>query len=268
MTSKNKNKHLYVNRVGKGTPMILLHGILSSHKYWSDVRKKIPLNMFEVITPDLMGFGDSKKSYKASYSIDYHVRELERELLNNINEPAYLVGHSMGAMIALQLAIQNPKAVKKLILINPPLFINSSQAKKTVRGSIPLLLRLYTYPTGIIIFSLRNNILKKNITRKLTNPKASVPDRLLDDNFKHCWNSFRGSLKKVIFNYPILDRIYDVSFQTKIIIGKQDPFFLPNNTIGLHEIENVSLIKVKGSHHLPIEKSDYISNLLSNLLIN
>lgn len=264
MASIYENNQMHVVRVGKGTPMILLHGILSSHHYWADLVKHIPVNKYEVIMPDLIGFGDSKKPYTLNYSIDSHAGALERALLENINKPAILAGHSMGAMIALQLALRNPNAIKELVLINPPIFVNTRQAKKTVRGAIPKLHRLYTYPSGIIIYFLRDNLLKKTIADTISYPKSSNSKILADDNFKHSWRSFSGSLKKVVFNYKMLDRLCYIGIRTKIIIGKQDPYLISENIESLDQLEKVSVIKINGSHHLPIEKSIRVSKILGS----
>lgn len=102
---------------GSGDPLVLLHGISYSRYCF---RHNVPIlsRFARVICPDLIGHGKSDKPYFFDYSISNQARmvsDLCSEI--GINE-IVLGGCSMGGAIAMQTAIDYPKLVKKLILVD------------------------------------------------------------------------------------------------------------------------------------------------------
>lgn len=97
-----------------GPPLVLLHGLAGSHRWW---RYVIPAfaRRFDVVVPELVGFGGSRPAPRqpdmpemASLMNDWLVRiGLER---------VDLVGHSMGAEIAIHLAAGAPERLRRLVL--------------------------------------------------------------------------------------------------------------------------------------------------------
>ena len=104
---------------GKGPPILLLHGFDSSFLEFRRIYQLLIKN-FQVIIPDLLGFGfsprDATNEYNASKIISYLVDILETlQITNNIK----VVGASMGGSIALKLAFEIPNAIDKIILLSP-----------------------------------------------------------------------------------------------------------------------------------------------------
>lgn len=101
---------------GTGTPLVLIHGYTSSVFSWKDVFEPLSKN-FHVIAVDLKGFGFSGKP-----DGDYTRRAqatLVAHLLDYLKiDDAWLCGNSMGGDVSLNLAVQNPKHVAGLILID------------------------------------------------------------------------------------------------------------------------------------------------------
>jgi pimeloyl-ACP methyl ester carboxylesterase len=107
---------IHYKSVGKGEPLILVHGSGSSSYTW---RKNISYfgQFFRVYALDLPGSGKSQTpsmpispSWLASFMSDF---------LNALGiQYAYLTGHSFGGMVALSTALEFPEKVKKLVLVN------------------------------------------------------------------------------------------------------------------------------------------------------
>lgn len=102
--------------LAKKPAIILIHGFLSSV---FSFRKLIPLfsTHYPIVALDLPPFGKSEKSRNFTYSYQNFagvVIDIAKQL--GIKK-AYLIGHSMGGQIALQVAKQNPELVEKLILL-------------------------------------------------------------------------------------------------------------------------------------------------------
>ncbi len=104
--------------LGKGRPLILIHAAVGE---WpkEDKVSKILAKYFKVIIVDLLGFGLSQE-YRGKHTIDLHAFVLKDFLKKLRISKALIVGHSKGAVVALELAKQFPKYVDKLILVGLP----------------------------------------------------------------------------------------------------------------------------------------------------
>jgi pimeloyl-ACP methyl ester carboxylesterase len=102
--------------------VLFLHGIGTSGAAWDDVVKGLPKDV-AVIAVDLLGFGKSPSPEWAKYSAATQARSLIATLLKlNIRQRLIIVGHSMGALVAVETAKRYPVIVKSLILCSPPFY--------------------------------------------------------------------------------------------------------------------------------------------------
>jgi pimeloyl-ACP methyl ester carboxylesterase len=99
---------------GAGAPVVLLHGLAGSHRWW---RLALPVlaTRFAVHVPELVGFGASRPAPRQP-TIPRMARLLVRWLARLETGPVHVVGHSMGAEIALHMAAGEPHAVRRLVL--------------------------------------------------------------------------------------------------------------------------------------------------------
>jgi pimeloyl-ACP methyl ester carboxylesterase len=99
---------------GKGTPLLFLHGLGGSWKDWAD---NLPAfaSTHRVVAIDFPGFGDSGQP-EMEYSIEILTNILEKFLEERKLGGVHLVGHSMGGLIALNLAARPNSRVKKLVV--------------------------------------------------------------------------------------------------------------------------------------------------------
>lgn len=75
---------------------------------------------YTVVTYDLRGHGDSKDAAHRGGDLATHASDL-RAVLAGIGRPVHLVGHDLGALVALRVAIDAPAAITSLTLLSPPL---------------------------------------------------------------------------------------------------------------------------------------------------
>lgn len=106
-------------RPGKDKVVVLLHGKNFSGFYFQSISKEFLKQGYRVIVPDQVGFGKSTKPKDFQFSF-HQLSHLTQQLLQSLNiKSYYLVGHSMGGMLATRMALLYPLNIKKLVLINP-----------------------------------------------------------------------------------------------------------------------------------------------------
>lgn len=100
---------------GEGTPVIILHGLLGSLDNWQTIAKKLG-ETFKVFTVDQRNHGKSPHTDQMNYpAMAGDVKELmEQEQLPH----AAVIGHSMGGKTAMQLALNFPEKVDRLIPVD------------------------------------------------------------------------------------------------------------------------------------------------------
>ena len=115
-------------RRGKGTPLVLLHGFPLDHHLWDEV---VPLleDTFDVILPDLRGFGNSTM-LEVPHSIDDYASDIA-SLLDHLNiQRAAIVGHSMGGYVALAFVRLYPERVSGLGLVSSQVLADPPERKE------------------------------------------------------------------------------------------------------------------------------------------
>ena len=110
---------LNVLTAGEGPPMLLLHGFSGTARMWS-AQIEAWSATHRVIAPDLLGHGGSDApSDPAAYALGRQADSLADLLELLAAAPATVVGYSMGARLALVLALEHPASVARLILESP-----------------------------------------------------------------------------------------------------------------------------------------------------
>lgn len=124
-----------VRKAGDGPVILCLHSSTSSSKQWSKLTDQLS-HTYQVIAPDLYGYGDSPDwNLDQTLSLGDEL-DLLKPLLDEICGPFHLIGHSYGAAVALTLASTYPTRVRSLVLYEPVLFCllfeKDSQTKAAV----------------------------------------------------------------------------------------------------------------------------------------
>ncbi len=118
ITTDGKLVHYEV--LGRGRPVILLHGWVGSWRYWIPTMQVLQ-NKYRVYALDLFGFGDSAKD-PAHYGIEQQIALLS-DFMQQLGIPkAALIGHGLGALVACEYAKRSADHVPRLMLASAPLF--------------------------------------------------------------------------------------------------------------------------------------------------
>jgi pimeloyl-ACP methyl ester carboxylesterase len=124
-----------VRVAGDGPVIVCLHSSTSSSKQWTKLTDMLS-HSYQVIAPDLYGYGDSP-----DWNIDQTLSlgdelELLRPVIDGICGPFHLIGHSYGAAVALTLATAFPTKIRSLVLYEPVLFNLLFEAGDMAKGTV------------------------------------------------------------------------------------------------------------------------------------
>jgi 3-oxoadipate enol-lactonase len=102
---------------GEGDPVVLVHGLGGAATNWTLLAPELALG-HRVLVPDLPGHGGSAP-LPATPNLSVFADRVAVLAAREGMSPSAVVGHSMGGVVALRLALRHPGAVTKLVLAAP-----------------------------------------------------------------------------------------------------------------------------------------------------
>lgn len=110
-----KGHSCYYEEIGSGKPLLLLHGNTASSKMFSLIVEKYSSD-YKVILIDFLGHGQSDRLHKFPIDLWYDEAEQVIEFLKQKNyKNVYIIGSSGGALAAINVALEAPELVDKVI---------------------------------------------------------------------------------------------------------------------------------------------------------
>jgi haloacetate dehalogenase len=106
---------------GKGSPVLLLHGIPETHVLWRKVAPVLARN-FTLVIADLRGYGDSSKPPGGDDHFGYSKRAMAQDQVEVMEHLGFrqfaLVGHDRGGRVAHRLALDHPDRLTRLVILD------------------------------------------------------------------------------------------------------------------------------------------------------
>lgn len=244
---------------GSGPPLVLLHGMGNNSKSWihqMDYFKK----RFTVIAWDAPGYGGSSDpteefQYFSQFS-DHLKRLLDYLSIHNV----FLLGHSMGAAVAIDFSIRFPEMVNKLIIAAP------------TRGSAALTtdenFKKRTQRHNLIDEIAPKDIARTRVPRLLSvNPSESVQKYAIEI-MSEVRSSGYKSVANGLFHLNQMDEYSKVSKPTLIMCGEEDRVTpVSESEIIVRNIVGSRLVVIPGAGHLCyMEKQDIFNECLMKFL--
>lgn len=114
---------IHYEALGRGQPVIFLHGWVGSWRYWLPTMQALS-HRFRTYAVDLVGFGDSAKPRRDA---DWLLRleryvEIVRGWMDTLGiSQAHFIGHTLGAMVAVRMALEAPERILRIMAVGYPL---------------------------------------------------------------------------------------------------------------------------------------------------
>lgn len=115
-------RQAFVHEGAGGVPLLLVHGWPETKRIWWRVIEQLAAAGFEVIAPDLRGFGESDTGPDGPRDVPMHSRDLHALLRDHLGrDRAVLVGGDLGGPVIQDMALRFPDLTDRMVLFNSPL---------------------------------------------------------------------------------------------------------------------------------------------------
>jgi pimeloyl-ACP methyl ester carboxylesterase len=235
---------IHYRREGAGFPILMLHAAIADSRMWQPQLDEFAKH-FDVVCPDTRGFGDSELPPIRWSPVGDVIGLLDELAL----KPAHIIGCSMGGRIAIDMALDHPARISKLVLVGPGVgganfskkypevfaeiksadeandfeALNEAEARVFLDGP--------RRPRGHISGELRELFLDMN-GRKFQSDFESAPTDDLDP--------------------PAIGRLNEITAPTLVVVGDEDvPHLLDNVELLMGSIKGALKAVIHDAAHLP-----------------
>lgn len=186
---------LYTKVLGTGPrTLVFIAGLGGTTRYW-EARIGSLSCYYRIVLVDLLGFGDSPKPW-AKYDVARHVDALDSALAKF--GPVTIVGHSLGALLAIAYTARHPERIDSTVLISLPYFDSQDAAYQYMREG--------PVKGGFVYSNLFLTMLACIFTRRVLGKVLpyfirDMPREVVEDLVKHTWRSSTSSLWEVVYRH-------------------------------------------------------------------
>lgn len=226
--------------------VVFIHGLANSHAMWESVIKTIDTATIRVMAVDLLGFGASPKPSWLAYSTLAQARSLNYILrLRRVSGPVLIVGHSLGALVAVQYASKYSRNLTSLLLCSPPFYKPSQLPDGAKLGRIiqaddayHMLYRHSRHKQELAIRLARFLKSAKLLSKHFTVDEATLP-------------AIVSSLEMSIENQTSLEDAKQLTMPIHVLYGQFDPFVLKRHLKALkRHNSNAHIYTIPAGHEL------------------
>jgi pimeloyl-ACP methyl ester carboxylesterase len=220
-----ENGLVHYEALGRGKPILFLHGWLGSWRYWMPTMEAVS-DRFRTYAFDLWGFGDSDKSSER-YDVESYV-SLVNAFMDGLGVTrAPIVGHALGAVAALLFATRMPERVDKLITVSLPL--NGLAISRKFVGS-------------------GDSVLDRTLGRRQA--QQAYPDVALEAD-KADPNVVALSMRSLA-SFDLRLELEKVTCPLLMVHGEKDSLVTPPSPDAIPEDDNFRQIMLRDSTHFPM----------------
>ncbi|MEI8307234.1 MAG: alpha/beta hydrolase [Chloroflexales bacterium] len=232
------NQAVHYEVLGRGRPVLFLHGWLGSWRYWFPTMEVVAEH-FRTYSFDFWGFGDSRRKLTQesiqNYS-DQVIRFLDALGIDRVQ----LVGHSMGGMVALKTAITYPDRIQRVATVGAPIDGNS----------LSWLLKLTDRPFFADTFA-RMPWMRRQLFRFFLG-KTSDPaiGEIIDDSVKSSGLSMRRAVSSM-WRTDLRPELSRLKVPALIVHGGRDNVVQPNQADLFDNVPLAEVVVMSHSRHFP-----------------
>ena len=226
--------------IGRGSPLIFIHGWLGSWRYWVPAMEDLSAG-HRTYALDLWGFGDSDK-LSGYYNVEAYV-DLLAEFLEQLGVgPAPIVGHALGGLVALLYAARAPEQVSQVMAVSVP--VVSDAVLRPLSG-----------------FAGNGEALARLVSRRANFPEVDMEARKAD-------TAAIAATVSSVMEHDLREVLPPLETPVLLAHGGDDPLVRPPEPEWLADCnDNVRSIFLDGTQHFPmLEERNKFNRLLRDFL--
>jgi pimeloyl-ACP methyl ester carboxylesterase len=230
---------VHYEALGRGRPLIFLHGWLGSWRYWMPTMENLS-DRYRTYAFDLWGFGDSDRNVPR-YQVEGYVAQLDQFMEQLGIMRASLIGHALGAAVAMLAGALWPDRIERVMTVSAP--VSSATLNKRLMQ-----------PGG-------NSLIDRALGRRTTYPEIEMEANKTDP--QAVTNSARSLL-----NIDLKQVFDQLQMPLLMVYGERDPFVgaLQPEEIARFD-SNIRPIGLTDSGHFPmLDESSKFQRLLRDYL--
>jgi 3-oxoadipate enol-lactonase len=251
---------IHYERSGKGFPVLFIHAGIGDSRMWAPQAEAFA-DRFDMIRPDLRGFGDTELPAGPYSGLDDVVALLDHMKIDR----AHVVACSMGGTLAIDLALEHPERVERLILIaagvsglnagaaDAALFTEVEEADKA--GDMEAVNRAEV------------RLWVDGPRRREGSAPATVRELVLDMNGRSLHTDWSSAERRPI-DPPAIGRLGEITAPTLVIVGDQDlPHCMANADLIASKVPGARKAIIDDAAHLPsLERPEQFNRVLLDFL--
>ena len=252
---------LHYESIGRGQPIILLHGWINSWDVWRDFMIALShTGKYRVYALDFWGFGESAKGIRttvSSFQINSYV-EMVHQFMDTLGiQQSPVFGHSMGGTVALQMALTYPARVTKVAVVGSPVLGTSLNPFLQLAGYGSIARLIWRYP--FMLHSIMRILLARDSKQVRHMIFRDVQRTTIESFFRSI-----GDLRET----DLRDKLPGLKLETLGIYGIHDNIVSPANAQLIQNgTKAAKVAMMKHSRHFPmIDEPNLFIETLSDFL--
>ena len=253
-TVEVNGEHVAYLDIGQGRPVILIHGFGGSMWQWEHQQQPLSAE-FRLITPDLIGSGLSTKpeiEYRPEQMLDYFIGFMDALRIRQVA----LVGNSMGAGLAIGMALTYPDRVSQLVLIDGlPANVRERLTSPSIKRALDTAAPSWLASFGNWLFG---GVMIESVLKEIVHDPALLTPAVIERSDRNRQRpGVMPPLMTVRDTLPLWEsgfatRIGEIRHPTLILWGEEDRVFpLPAGENLQRTIKGSALVRIPNAGHIP-----------------
>lgn len=254
---RTADAELHYEERGQGDPVVLLHGLGSRGEDWEPQLAALSPR-YRVIAIDIRGSGRSRDLVHPAgpFSVSTFAADVAAVIDHAGAAPAHIIGLSMGGMIAFQLAIDHPRAVRTLTIINSgPALVPQTWSEHVVITT-RLAVASICGPRGMA------NLLARRLFPNDNDARATFIEQMARNDRRSY-----AATQRALVGFDVLPQISAIAVPALIVASDQDYTPIARKQAYARMMRDARVVVVPDSRHaLPIEEPHKLQPILDAFL--